>query len=74
MSNFPLQLAHRHVDQEAAIEGNGRTVHVRTSSAGQKQRGPCDIFGRAKAIRWDLVNNDIPCSFEKLCRHYKSSQ
>ena len=72
--NPSLQLAHWHVDEEATIEGNGRTIYIRTSSTCQEQRSPCDIFRRAKTIRRDLTNNDIPYGFEELCRHCKSSQ
>jgi hypothetical protein len=68
-----LQFARWHVDEEATIEGDGRTIYVRTSSAGQEQRGPCDILRRAKAIRRDVVDKDIPRSFEKVCRHCESS-
>lgn len=64
-----LKLAHRHVDKKATIECNGRTVHVRTSPASQEQCGPCNVLGRAKAIRRDLIDNDVPCSFKKLGRH-----
>lgn len=70
LSSF-LQFAHRHVDKKATIEGNGCTVHVCTSPACQEQRGACDVLGRTKTIRRDLVDDDVPRSFKKLGRHCK---